>query len=147
MLQALGQLRDPRRRARGERAVAPDRRRAHGARPPGTGRDPLTPVPVADQREALDVITGSLLSADSLRVSPALQRKLGADFGERTEALFGGEGSSQTDYSPSEQVLGLQRALLAVMMSDTVATRLLESSEKAPTGTARALRMPELTAG
>ena len=29
-------------------------------------------------------------------------------------------------------------------MSDTVATRLLESSEKAPTGAGRALRMPEL---
>ncbi len=111
---------------------------------PGTGRDPLTPVPVAEQREALDLITGSLLSADSFSVSPALQRKLGADFAERTDALFGGEGSTQTDYSPSGQVLGLQRSLLAVMMSDTVATRLLESSEKAPSGTGRALRMPEL---
>ena len=111
---------------------------------PGTGRDPLTPVPVAEQREALDVITGSLLAADSFRVSPALQRKLGTDFSERTDAILGGEGSTQTDYSPSEQVLGLQRSLLAVMMSDTVATRLLESSEKAPTGAGRALRMPEL---
>ncbi|MEO8312229.1 MAG: zinc-dependent metalloprotease [Caldimonas sp.] len=111
---------------------------------PGTGRDPLTPVPVAEQREALDLIAGSLLSADSFRVSPALQRKLGADFAERTDAIFGGEGSTQTDYSPSGQVLGLQRSLLAVMMSDTVATRLLESSEKAPSGAGRALRMPEL---
>ncbi|MGZ5215528.1 MAG: zinc-dependent metalloprotease, partial [Caldimonas sp.] len=111
---------------------------------PGTGRDPLTPVPVAEQREALDLITGSLLSAESLRVSPALQRKLGTDFGERLDALRGGEGSAQTDYSPSEQVLGLQRSLLAVLMSDTVATRLLESSEKAPAGAGRALRMPEL---
>jgi hypothetical protein len=111
---------------------------------PGTGRDPLTPVPVAEQREALDVITGSLLAADSFRVSPALQRKLGTDFSERLEALLGGEGSAQTDYSPSEQVLGLQRALLAVLMSDAVATRLLESSEKAPSGAGRALRMPEL---
>jgi hypothetical protein len=111
---------------------------------PGTGRDPLTPVPAAEQREALDLITGSLLSADSFRVSPALQRKLGTDFSERLEALRGGDGSAQTDYSPSEQVLGLQRSLLAVMMSDTVATRLLESSEKAPTGTGRALRMSEL---
>jgi len=41
-------------------------------------------------------------------------------------------------------VLGMQRALLSVLMSDTVATRLLESSEKAPVGTGRALRMPEL---
>jgi hypothetical protein len=111
---------------------------------PGTGRDPLAPVPVADQREALDVITGSLLASDSLRVSPTLQRKLGTDFSERWDAIRGGEGSAQTDYSPSEQVLGLQRSLLAVLMSDTVATRLLESSEKAPIGTARALRMPEL---
>ena len=111
---------------------------------PGTGRDPLTPVPASEQREALDVITGSLLSADSFRVSPALQRKLGTDFSERLEALMGGEGSAQTDYSPSEQLLGLQRSLLAVLMSDTVATRLLESSEKAPTGAGRALRMPEL---
>jgi len=111
---------------------------------PGTGRDPLAPVPVAEQREALDVITGSLLSADSLRVSPTLQRKLATDFSERWEAIRGGEGSTQTDYSPSEQVLGLQRSLLAVLMSDTVATRLLESSEKAPVGTGRALRMPEL---
>jgi len=113
---------------------------------PGTGRDPLTPVPVGEQREALDLITGSLLSADSFSVSPALQRKLGADFAERTDAFFGGEGSTQTDYSPSVQVLGLQRSLLAVMMSDTVATRLLESSEKAPSGSGRALRMPELYA-
>ncbi len=111
---------------------------------PGTGRDPLTPVPVANQRAALDVITGSLLSADSFRISPALQRKLGTDFSERLEALRGGAGSVQTDYSASEQLLGLQRALLSVMMSDNVATRLLESSEKAPSGTARALRMPEL---
>ena len=111
---------------------------------PGTGRDPLQPVPFADQREALDLITGSLLSADSLRVSPSLQRKLGTDFDERFEAILGGEGSVQTDYSPSTQVLGLQKALLAALMSDTVATRLLESSEKAPSGATRALRMPEL---
>ena len=113
---------------------------------PGTGRDPLTPVPFAEQRDALDLITGSLLSADSFRISPSLQRKLGADFAERTDAIFGGEGSTQTDYSPSEQVLGLQRSLLAVLMSDTVATRLLESSEKAPSGAGRALRMSELYA-
>ncbi|HEX2541879.1 MAG TPA: zinc-dependent metalloprotease [Caldimonas sp.] len=111
---------------------------------PGTGRDPLTPVPISEQRDALDLITGSLLSADSLRVSPALQRKLGTDFSERLEALRNGEGSAQTDYSPSVQVLGMQRSLLATMMSDTIATRLLESSEKAPAGTDRALRMSEL---
>ena len=102
---------------------------------PGSGRDPLQPVPVARAaRGARALITGSLLAADSLRVSPALQRRLGADFDERCEALLGGEGSAQTDYSLSTQVLGLQRALLGALMSDAVAARLLDSSEKAPTG-------------
>ncbi len=85
--EALGQLRDPRRRPGSQRPRAPDRRRAHVRDAPGTGRDPLTPVPVAEQRDALDVITGSLLSADSLRVSAhaaaqarhRLQRTLGSD--------------------------------------------------------------------
>jgi hypothetical protein len=111
---------------------------------PGTGRDPLAPVPFAEQRAALDVITGSLLAADSFRVSPSLQRKFAADFEERYDAVTGGDGSAQTDFSLSTQVLGLQRALLGVLMSDSVATRLLESSEKAPAGNVRALRMPEL---
>lgn len=113
---------------------------------PGTGRDPLVPVPVAEQRAALDLITDNLLSADSLRVSPALQRKLGTDFAERLEAIRGGDGNAQTDYSPTEQVIGLQKALLAVLMSDRIATRLIESTDKAPSGSARALRMPELYA-
>ncbi len=113
---------------------------------PGTGRDPLVPVPVAEQRAALDLITDNLLSADSLRVSPALQRKLGTDFAERLEAIRGGDGNAQTDYSPTEQVIGLQKSLLAVLMSDRIATRLIESADKAPSGSSRALRMPELYA-
>ncbi|MEO8080965.1 MAG: zinc-dependent metalloprotease, partial [Caldimonas sp.] len=111
---------------------------------PGTGRDPLQPVPFKEQRDALDLITGSLLSADSFKVSPALQRRFGTDFLERGEVVFSGAGAPQTDYSLSTQVLGMQRALIAVLMSDTVATRLIESVEKAPSGTARALRVPEL---
>ena len=112
---------------------------------PGTGRDPLAPVPVAEQRGALDVITDKLLAADSFRVSPALQRRFAIDFEERSDVLFGiDDGSLETDYSLSAQVSGMQRGLLGVLMSDGVATRLLESEEKAPAGPSRALRMPEL---
>ncbi|MDQ6685774.1 MAG: zinc-dependent metalloprotease, partial [Pseudomonadota bacterium] len=112
---------------------------------PGTGRDPLTPVPFAEQRAALDVITGQLLSAESFSVSPALQRRFGTDFAERTDALFGlGDNFEETDFSLSAQVLGMQRSLLAQLLSDTVATRLLESTEKSPSGPARALRASEL---
>ncbi|MEO6363555.1 MAG: zinc-dependent metalloprotease, partial [Caldimonas sp.] len=112
---------------------------------PGSGRDPLAPVPYAEQRAALDVITGDLLAADSFRVSPALQRRFAIDFEERSDVLFGlGEGPLETDWSLSAQVSGMQRALLGALMSDAVATRMLESAEKAPSGASRALRMPEL---
>lgn len=97
---------------------------------PGSGRDPLQPVPAAVQRQALDVLASSLLSADSLKLSPALQRKLAPDFSERIEALGGGEGQVSTDYSPANVMVNLQRAVLAQLMSEGVAARLLDSEGK-----------------
>jgi Met-zincin len=107
----------------------------------GTGRDPLAPVPVAQQREALDLLASGFLSADSLTLSAALQRKLAVDFEERTDAVFSGEQPASTDFSPASLVLELQRGLLGTLMSDAVAGRLLDSETKAPTD---ALRLSEL---
>ena len=98
---------------------------------PGSGREPLQPVPAAVQREALDVMSRGLFAADSLVISPALQRRLAPDFQERGEALFGGEGSVATDFSLTQRVLGLQRALLGQLMSDAVAARIIDSQGKA----------------
>jgi hypothetical protein len=98
---------------------------------PGSGRDPLQPVPAAVQREALDVMSRGLFAADSLVVSPDLQRRLAPDFQERGEALYGGEGSVATDFSLTQRVLGLQRALLGQLMSDAVAARIIDSQGKA----------------
>jgi hypothetical protein len=97
---------------------------------PGSGRDPLLPVPAAVQRRALDVLASGVLAADSFRLSPATQRRLAPDFNERIEALSGGDGPVSTDFSITEQVLGMQRALLAQLMSDGVAVRLLDSEGK-----------------
>jgi len=97
---------------------------------PGSGRDPLAPVPAAVQRKALDVLASGFLAADSFRLSPALQRKLAPDFGARTDAIYGGQGPVVTDYSITGVVLDLQRALLGQLMSDGVATRLLDSEGK-----------------
>jgi hypothetical protein len=107
----------------------------------GSGRDPLTPVPAPQQREALDVLTSGFLSADSFKVSPALQRRLAVDFLERTDAVFRGETAMQTDYSLAAQILELQRGVLNQLMSDAVATRLLDSETKDPKD---ALRLSEL---
>ncbi len=107
----------------------------------GSGRDPLVPVPVAQQREALDLVASGFLSADSLTLSAALQRKLAVDFEERSDAIFSGEQPASTDFSPAALVLELQRGLLGALMSDAVAGRLLDSETKAPTD---ALRLAEL---
>jgi hypothetical protein len=88
-----------------------------------------------------------VLSADSFRLSPALQRKLAPDFNERGEALFGGEGPVATDYSIIGIVLDMQRTLLAQLMSDGVASRLLDSEgkfERTAAGKSDALRVSEL---
>jgi len=95
---------------------------------PGSGRDPLQPVPAATQREALDVLAHGLLAADSFVVPPALQRRLAPDFQERGEALqFGTAASVSTEFSPSQRVLAMQRALLTQLMGDTVAVRILDN--------------------
>ncbi|MEO7335239.1 MAG: zinc-dependent metalloprotease, partial [Caldimonas sp.] len=110
---------------------------------PGSGRDPLQPVPAAQQREALDGIARGLFAPDSLVVSPALQRRLSPDFEERTDAVFAGDGAVATDFSLSQRVLAVQRTALNQLMSDTVAARIIDSQEKAATP-ADAFQLSEL---
>jgi hypothetical protein len=109
---------------------------------PGSGRDPLVPVPAATQRKALDVLARGVLASDAFRLSPALQRKLAPDFADRGDAPF----SAATDYSITGIVVGLQRALLGQLMSDGVATLLLDSEGKfdKQAGKADAFRLSEL---
>ena len=98
---------------------------------PGSGRDPLQPVPAAQQREALDVIARGLLVADAFVVSPALQRRLAPDFQVRGDGYFGEGGGSPTDFSLTLRVLAIQRALLLQLMSDAMAVRIIDSQGKA----------------
>jgi hypothetical protein len=111
----------------------------------GSGRDPLAPLPAADQRAALDLLARGFLSADSLRISPALQRKLAVDYLERGDAALRGDGTPATalvtDFSLASQVIELQRSVLGQLLSDGVAARLLDSEDKLPKD---ALRLSEL---
>jgi hypothetical protein len=93
---------------------------------PGSGRDPLEPVPLATQRRALDLISQSVLSGDGLRVSAALQRRLAPDFQDRSDS-----DGVPTDYSVPQRLLELQRAVLLQLMSDAVAARIIDSEGKA----------------
>ncbi len=113
---------------------------------PGSGRDPLLPVAAAQQRQALDVLARGVLAADAFVLSPALQRKLAPDYTDRTAAVFDAGDPGATDYSIVGVILGMQRALLAQLMSDGVATRLLDSEGKveARSGNDSAFRLSEL---
>jgi hypothetical protein len=110
---------------------------------PNSGRDPLQPVPAAQQRAALGVLAAEVLSADSLVVSPALQRRLAPDFLERGDAVLFGDADVPTDYPLAQAVHEMRRAMLAQLMSDPLAARLLDSEAKAqrPGDT---LTLPEL---
>lgn len=98
---------------------------------PGSGRDPLQPVAASVQRDALEQLSRGLLAANSFVVSPTLQRRLAPNFQERSESLEAGRGSVATDFSLTQQVLGVQRALLNHLMSDAVAARIIDSQGKA----------------
>ncbi len=110
---------------------------------PGSGRDPLEPVPAAAQRDAIDQISRSLFAADSLPVSPSLQRRLAPDFQERTDALERGAAPVATEFSVPDRLLAVQRALLGQLMGDDVAARILDNQGKA-TARGGALQLSEL---
>ena len=111
------------------RAVAVLARQIGGVRTlrdfPGSGRDPLQPVPAALQRQALDLIVKSVLSIDSLAVSPGLQRRLAPDFLDQADGV-----GPPPSFSPQQGLLGLQRATLNYLMHETIAARVIESVGK-----------------
>ena len=93
---------------------------------PGSGRDPLQPTEAATQRAALQLIALNVLSIDSLAVTPTLQRRLAPDYDDR-----GDNPTLSTDYPVPQRLLDLQRAVLAQLMSDAVAARILDNVGKA----------------
>jgi len=108
---------------------------------PGSGRDPLQPVSAAVQRDALDALATGILSADSLKVSPSLRRRLAPDYDERLESFAEGTPLT-TDLSVDDLISQLRKAVLAQLMTDGVATRILENEQKV--GPSEAFRLSEL---
>jgi hypothetical protein len=92
---------------------------------PGSGRDPLQPVAASVQREALDLMVRATLAPDGLQITPALQRRLAPDYLDRAESAGG-----PTDFAVPQRLLDLQRAVLAYLMSDGLAARVLDSAAK-----------------
>jgi hypothetical protein len=96
----------------------------------GSPRAPLTPVDAAKQREALRIIANGLFSADSFRFKPEFMRRVQVDWLDRGDLYDIGLSTPEVDYSLNTQVLNAQRRVLAQLMSDTVAQRILDSEAK-----------------
>src|SRR5207302_471952 len=91
----------------------------------GSGRDPFTPVPAAKQRAALKLIADGLLSVDSFRLRPEFVRRLTVDQFDRYRD-DAGLSAITPDIVLTTRMLGVQRAMLDQLMSDSVATRIAE---------------------
>jgi hypothetical protein len=87
----------------------------------GTGRPTFSPIEVARQREALNLLIDNLFKTDSLKLTPELVSRLGSDRFER---------QARPDVSLAQRFLAIQGATLEHLMSDSVAIRLLDSQEK-----------------
>jgi hypothetical protein len=96
----------------------------------GSPRPPLNPVTAAQQREALDIIATGLFSSDSFRFKPAFMRRLQVDYLDRSDVFDVGLSTAGVDYSLPGQVLKIQRDVLNLLMSDTVAQRIIDSEVK-----------------
>ena len=110
---------------------------------PGSGRDPIEPLDAAAQRTALDVLVRGWFGSEIFSISPALQRRLAPDFAARSDALAAGAGPVATEFSLARDVLGVQRALLATLLSDAVAARILDNQADVKSGRAP-LQLTEL---
>jgi Met-zincin/Domain of unknown function (DUF5117) len=89
----------------------------------GSARAPYQPVPVAKQREALQMLAKQVLAPDALKFDPGFVARLvedGLDRGNAPPMLPG----------VYRDVAGVQQRVLNRLMSDNVAQRLLEAETK-----------------
>ena len=93
----------------------------------GSGQALATPVPVARQREALDILVGEVFDSASFRFDPKFMSRLGIDQFER---IGPNRFVTNIDYSLPSAVLGLQRGTLDFLMSETLASRLSDAESK-----------------
>ncbi|MDE2371321.1 MAG: zinc-dependent metalloprotease [Burkholderiales bacterium] len=96
---------------------------------PGSGREPLLPVSAAVQRAALDLMAGTTLGSGALQITPALQRRLAPDYLDRED----GEGGA-VDYALPRRLFLVQQAVLAYLLSDGLAARVLDAAAKVDQG-------------
>jgi len=94
----------------------------------GSGRMPFTPVSAAQQREALKLLSDGAFSVDSFKFKPEFLASMPHNRLDFFDNLVRGESASATPMvSVPAMILGMQKTVLDQVMSDAVATRVVES--------------------
>ncbi|MDO9234896.1 MAG: zinc-dependent metalloprotease [Aquabacterium sp.] len=96
---------------------------------PGSGRDLIDPLPAAQQRVALDILTREFLSPKAIGLKPVLLRQLAPDYMDRQEPSAMSQGAP-ADFSLANQQLAIQRTILATLMSEPLSERLMDNIDK-----------------
>ena len=101
---------------------------SYGSRALAGAQQPLvTPVPLATQRAALDVLVNSVFTSASFKFDPRFMQRLGVDHLDRPgSARF----TSSPDFSLPEAVLTIQRTALDALMNESLAARLASAETK-----------------
>jgi hypothetical protein len=92
----------------------------------GSAQALVTPVPAAQQRQALDILLGEIFSSESFRFDPRFVSRLGIDHFDR----FGPNRQVGPDFSLNQAVLDIQRSALDNLMADAKAARLADAEAK-----------------
>jgi outer membrane protein OmpA-like peptidoglycan-associated protein len=95
----------------------------------GTGRDPFTPIPAAQQRSALKLLADGLFGVNSFDLKPEILRRMTVDQFDRTRG-DADISAVAPDISLSTRLLTVQRSVLDRLMSDAVAVRLTEGETR-----------------
>ena len=96
----------------------------------GPGRAPLEPIPAAKQRAALKLLAVTVLSAESFRFSPTFLSRLAITDQDIDDARVLGRSVPTVDVAVDQQVLDVQRSVLAPLMGPEIAQRLLNNELK-----------------
>jgi Met-zincin/Domain of unknown function (DUF5117)/Domain of unknown function (DUF5118) len=86
-----------------------------------------TPVPAAKQRAAMDLLVSEVFASGSFKFDPKFMSRLGVDQLDRAGP---NRFVTNTDFSLSEAVLGIQKGALDALMSDSMASRLADAENK-----------------
>ncbi|MEC5399338.1 zinc-dependent metalloprotease [Uliginosibacterium sp. H1] len=91
-------------------------------------RPPLSPVPAATQRAALDSLSRNLFRPDSLQIPAPLLARLVPNYLDRDDQLLDPETTSNPQLQILRVILAMQQGVLDQLMFERVAQRLQEGS-------------------